>query len=464
MTSYISKKEYANERDGALSILLFVNEEGGFLSDGLDHVLGCRSWTEEQRRLLTRLAKGTLERQIELDARIGAVSSRPVRKIKPVILNILRMGAYSLFYLSGIPAHAVCSEAVRLAKKRGLAGLSGFVNAIMRKLAGGQETAVISCPSEQDDDEQWIAKAEKYYSVPQWIIRRWIDDYSREKTALMLEGLYTERGLTARVNPARITIDKLIGAWKAAGISCSRSSVCRDEAVLFEPAGSISDMPGYNEGWFYIQNIGSIMAGASLPIDNGSSLPCKVLDLCAAPGGKATHIAARLSGDDHDSGRAEGSVSKRCVLACDQNAKKTELIRENAKRLQLTNIKTKVIDATEYDPAWQQAWDAVIADVPCSGLGVIGHKPDIKLRLKESDIGSLIPVQRAILENAVRYTKEGGFVVYSTCTADRAENDDNLKWILDRHPELGICRVTQLLPGLDQSDGFFIALIRKNAS
>ena len=184
-----------------------------------------------------------------------------------------------------------------------------------------------------------------------------------------------------------------------------------------------------------------MLAGELAPVKKDD----QVLDLCAAPGGKATQLAERAG----------------YVLACDLHEKKLPVMRENAERLGLSNIDFLAADATEFNPDWESRWDVVLADVPCSGLGVIGHKPDIKLRLKKEDIGELVRLQRAILKNAVRYVKPGGYLVYSTCTVCRDENDRQVDRLLEKHAQWHLVQMQQLFPG-SNSDGFFMALLQKD--
>ena len=414
-----------NERDGVLSILLFVHEEDGFLDDGIDRILSAREWTDQQRRLMTRLSKGTIEYQIGIDELIDGVASLPVSKMKPAVRDILRMSVYSLYFMDQIPERAVVNEAVELAKLRAPKGLSGFVNGVLRRIAREKEKGM------QLPD----------VLVPQWIKELWIADYGEDKTEQILADLQddSERALTARVNRTKTTRDQLIGLWRSEGISCEALS--GEPGVMFVTDRPVRELPGYEEGLFYIQDSGSMMAGEIVPVRETD----QVLDLCAAPGGKATQLAERAG---H-------------VLACDLHESKLPVMRENAERLGLTNMDFMAADATDFNPVWKGEWDVVLADVPCSGLGVIGHKPDIKLRLKKENITDLVQLQRAILENAARYVRPGGYLVYSTCTVCRDENDRQVEYLLEIHPEMKLIRSEQLFPNTE-NDGFFMALLQKD--
>ena len=446
-----------NERDGVLSILLFVHEEGGFLDEGIERVLsagkvcsdGPQAWTDHEKRLIRRLAKGTIERQFWLDAQIDLVSDPPVFKMKPAVRDILRMSVYSLYFMEQIPARAVVNEAVELAKLRAPKELSGFVNGVLRQIVRKMESEESADAAKLTDtslqgktvgSKQWIKGAETLYCVPKWIIRLWLDDYGAEKTIQILEGVRPgmKRRLTVRPNRTKITEPGLMNLWIDHGIDCG--SAGESGGVWFKSDRPVSELPGYQEGLFYIQDFGSILAGDLAPAKSED----QVLDLCAAPGGKATQLAERAG---H-------------VLACDLHESKLPLMRENAERLGLTNMDFMAADATDFNPAWKGEWDVVLADVPCSGLGVIGHKPDIKLRLKKEDIGELVELQRAILENAVRYVKPGGYLVYSTCTVCRDENDRQIENLLEEHPQWQLMEMKQLFPS-SNSDGFFMALLHK---
>ena len=446
--TYLSVK---NERDGVLSILLFVNEGQEFLGPAAEHVLAARNWTDSSRRLIMRMSRGTLERQITLDQLIGACSSRPVEQIQPVAREILRMSAYCLYHMDSMPEHAVVNEAVELTKKRGLAKLSGFVNGVLRSVLRRKESG---------EDAETLTSPEAIYSAPSWIIRQWNDDYGKDKALTMLESLYEERPLTARVNETRISREELIGLWRAQGIDCDIIKELKT-GISFFSAGLIGEMPGFKEGLFYVQDYGSILAGEIVPLTGGEN----VLDLCAAPGGKATALAERLLAMNSEAGQTG------TVLACDKTEGKTVLIRENASRLGITNLTTLMNDALNRRSDWAESFDVVIADVPCSGLGVIGRKPDIKLRMTPEDITSLIPLQREILDHAAGYVRPGGYLLYSTCTVSRRENEEQVKDLLNKHPEYSKVpfefdgQMTdgslQLLPGVHKSDGFYMSLLRK---
>ena len=471
---YLSVK---NERDGVVSILLFVNEEQAFLQAAGQRVLCARDWTPVQRRQITRMAKGTLERQITIDALISACASRGPEKMHPIAREILRMSTYCLYYMDSMPAHAVINEAVELTKKRGIARLSGFVNGVLRQIRRRQESGadadILIQPQdagkEQDgdvgDEGRWCKTAAVYYAVPAWIIQQWCDDYGRAGTQTMLEALYEERPLTARVNTARTSREALIDLWRTEGINCDIIKELKT-GISFFSAGSIEEMPGYDEGLFYVQDFGSILATEIIPLAGGE----RVLDLCAAPGGKATAIAERLMSL---AGTLPDGQSRSCgeVLACDKSTDKLPIIRANAERLGLSDLRVAASDATGRNDDWKQAFDVVIADVPCSGLGVIGRKPDIKLRLEPEDIASLLPLQRAIAENAAGYVKPGGHLLYATCTVSRKENEEQVRHLLKAHSEWELAPFSfdgeetdgmlQLMPGRHASDGFFMALMRR---
>ena len=461
-----------------MSILLFVNEEQAFLQAAGQRVLSARDWTPAQRRQITRMAKGTLERQITIDALICACASRGLEKMHPAAREILRMSTYCLYYMDSMPAHAVINEAVELTKKRGIARLSGFVNGVLRSVRRRQESGAdadilikpqdTTSGSEQEDitdEDSWCKTAQTYYAVPAWIIQQWCDDYGRAQTQSMLEALYEERPLTARVNTARTSREDLIELWRAEGIKCDIIKELKT-GISFFTAGSIEKMPGFDEGLFYVQNFGSILTTEIVPLAGGE----RVLDLFAAPGGQATAIAERLISlaENLPDGQS-GSAGE--VLACDKSTDKLPLIRENAARLGLGNLRVAAADATECNDDWEQVFDIVIADVPCSGLGVIGRKPDIKLRLEPEDITSLLPLQRAIARNAYSYVKPGGHLLYATCTISRRENEEQVRHLLETYPELELVPFTfdneetdgmlQLMPGRHESDGFFIALMRR---
>ncbi|MBO4696263.1 MAG: 16S rRNA (cytosine(967)-C(5))-methyltransferase RsmB [Lachnospiraceae bacterium] len=446
-----------NAREFALKMLLKINEEQVLSHEALK-ALDQSGLEPRDRSLATKLVHGTLERQLTIDWILVKKTGKPVSKMKPCVRNILRMGVYQLLFLSQIPASAVCNESVKLTKKNGYAGLSGFVNGVLRGLsrdieaAGSQEEALATFAKEYPEKERFCF----LYSVPEELADYYRTNYPGEAEE-MFRAFLSESGVSIRWNKSRGSLDELKAVLQKEDIPF-RDGLLPNTLRLMK-SGSPAGSEAFRKGLFSIQDESSALAGNLTPLKKGM----KVLDLCAAPGGKTVHAADELT--------ALGGGS---VTARDLSAEKTERIREHADRVGLSNVTCEKRDALQYEEALKEAYDIVLADLPCSGLGVISRKPDVKWKTSLADAASLASVQRDILKNAVRYVKKGGYLCYSTCTITKEENDRNCDFI----ESLGLVPydVTEAVPEVfrkryqngrlqlfpqDGTDGFFIAVFRK---
>ena len=396
------------------------------------------------KNFVKKTVQGVVERAITLDCVIDSVASTPVRKQKPVIRNILRMGAYQILYMD-VPDRAACNEAVLLTKKRKFMQLSGFVNAVMRNV------------SRQKDGFGHFESLAAQYSMPQWIVDYFVKNYGREACEKAFLYFLSDNLTSIRVNTALISVAELISKLKALGVQVMETEV--PGALKIGGYGSLSDIPEFMSGMFTVQDGSSVLAGEQAQIRAGY----RILDLCAAPGGKSLHAANRLKLCEGTGAGMESSNAQEMgnVISCDISSQKVALIDENIKRCGFKNIKTMVNDATVLRDEFVGAFDVVICDVPCSGLGIIGKKPDIKYNMTPEGQKELTVLQRSILDNAVRYVKSGGQMIFSTCTVNRAENEDNVKYIEAKGFKAETMR--QLLPGEIGTDGFFYARLIRTA-
>ncbi|MBO5259585.1 MAG: 16S rRNA (cytosine(967)-C(5))-methyltransferase RsmB [Agathobacter sp.] len=424
-------------RELALEILIEVNEHGQYSHLMLRDVLDKYQYLEKtERAFLTRLVEGTLERQIEMDYILDSFSKVKVRKMKPLIRNLLRMSVYQLKYMDKVPDSAVCNEAVKLAGKRGFRQLSGFVNGVLRNIARQKDH--ISYPKE---------KTENYsvrYSIPKWMVEMWMEDYGEEKTKVILEGFFKEKSLWIRTNLTAVSPDELYRELVAEGITVERSKTL-DYAFAISGFDHLSGLLSFQKGLFYVQDISSMMVAETAAPKEGDY----VIDVCAAPGGKSTHIAEKLKGT--------GMVEAR-----DLTEYKVSLIEENIERHRLKNMKAVCMDATVVDEASVGKADILVCDLPCSGLGVMGKKTDIRYKMTPEKQKDLVELQREILSAVEGYLKDGGTLVYSTCTIHKQENEENVKWFLEKYPQYSLVSMEQMLPGETSADGFFIARLLKN--
>ena len=405
---------------------------------------------KQERSFIKRVVDGTLERLMQIDFIIESFSSTPLRKMKPTVRTILRMGVYQICYMDRVPDSAACNEAVKLTVKRGFSGLKGFVNGVLRNIARKKEE--ISWP---DDSVR--------YCLPQWILGQWEPEYGRKAVQVMAESFLRERPLTVRMNLNQAPREEILESLREQGVEVIESGYS-DQVVFLKNVDYLEGLDAFADGFLQVQDLSSSLAGDAAGVKEGSH----VIDVCGAPGGKSLHIAELLNGT--------GMVEVR-----DLSESKIALVEDNIRRSGLFNIEARVQDALEFDRDSEETADLLIADLPCSGLGIMGRKPDIRYNMTREQTLALAGLQREILSVVWRYVKPGGTMVYSTCTIDRAENEENAAWILENLPfepvdltgrigeELAktLCRDTrkegyvQLLPGFYPGDGFFISVFRR---
>ncbi len=423
-----------NTRDLVVEILLLVTRDGQYSHIALNQVLGKYQYLDKSdRAFITRVVEGTLERMIELDYITDQFSKVKVKKMKPVIRAIIRSAVYQLKYMDSVPDRAVCSEAVKLAVSRGFGGLRGFVNGVLRSIARGLDA--VSYPEEGSLEYLSVV-----YSMPRWILEQWLGQYSREQVEEMLQNFLQEKPTSIRCNLHQISREELKEKLTREGVKVEEVPELSC-ALLISGYDYLAALPSFQEGDFQVQDISSMLVAQRADPKEGDY----VIDVCAAPGGKALHLADMLAGT--------GMVEAR-----DISDYKVELIWDNIRRSGMENIRAVRWDATVPDEESVEKADIVIADLPCSGLGVLGRKSDLKYRMTREDERELAALQRRILDQVWRYVKLGGRLVYSTCTINREENEENAAWFQAEHPDFRLVSQEQLLPGQQAGDGFYIAL------
>lgn len=445
-----------NIREMALEILLEAERNGAYPNALLKQTLDKYLYMEKQERaFLTRLVEGTVERKLTLDYYLNHVSKTPVNKCKPVIRCILRMAAYQIFYMDAVPDSAACNEAVKLAQKKGFQTLKGFVNGVLRNLSRRKNEIVM--PNEEKEPVKALSAA---YSVPEWLVEKVIKEYGMEQGKNMFASLYENVGATTiRVNNSKISTEECAKLLEKEGVHVEKAAYV-ENALEISGYDSLRFLESFEKGYFQVQDVSSMLVGLAANPKPGDN----VIDICAAPGGKSIHVADLLNGTGH-------------VESRDLTDYKVGLIEENITRCGFTNVTAKRADALMFDEAAKESADIVIADLPCSGLGVLKKKSDIKYRMSQQQIEELAQLQRRILKNAAAYVKPGGTLIYSTCTITKEENDMQVDWILENLPlqlvslEGCMCEellknheregVLQLLPGREKTDGFFLAKLQK---
>ena len=426
-------------RELVLDILMEVNEKEQYSHLVIRDVLNKYQYLEKQERaFLTRLAEGTIEHMLEMDFIINSFSKVKVKKMKPLIRNLLRMSVYQLKYMDSIPDAAVCNEAVKLARKRGFGQLRGFVNGVLRNIA--RELAHLQYPDEKLEPVRFL---EVTYSVPAWMAEQWIADYGYAQAKTICESFLQERPITIRTNLTKTTPEELKQKLESEGVTVKEIEKL---SYAFEISGYdyLNALPSFQEGLFYVQDVSSMMvAEIAAPEKNAY-----IIDVCAAPGGKSSHIAEKMEGT--------GMVEAR-----DLTEYKVSLIEENIERHGLQNMQAVQMDATVYDEASKEKADVLICDLPCSGLGVMGKKTDIRYKMTADKQADLVALQRQILDTVHTYVKKGGTLVYSTCTIHKGENEGNVDWFIKKYPEFEVLSSEQMFPGGEYHDGFFIAKLRR---
>lgn len=428
-----------NTRDLVVEILLLVTRDGQYSHIALNQVLEKYQYLDKSdRAFITRVVEGTLERMIELDYITDQFSKVKVKKMKPVIQAIIRSAVYQLKYMDSVPDRAVCSEAVKLAVSRGFGGLRGFVNGVLRSIARNLDS--VQYPPEGTKEYLSVR-----YSMPPWILEQWLAWYTPEQVEQMLRNFLEEKPTSIRCNLHQISREDLKRKLAGEGVKAEEvpELPC---ALLISGYDYLAALPSFQEGDFQVQDISSMLVARRADPKKGAY----VIDVCAAPGGKALHLADMLAGT--------GMVEAR-----DISDYKVELIWDNIRRSGMDNIRAVRWDATVLDEESVEKADIVIADLPCSGLGVLGRKSDLKYRMTPESEAELASLQRKMLSVVWRYVRPGGRLVYSTCTINREENEENAAWFQAEHPDFRLVSEEQLLPGQQAGDGFYIAVfVRKD--
>ncbi len=437
------------EREIALFILMDIFETGAYNNIILRKTLGEHSeLSPKQKAFVTELVNGALRNLINIDYVIDLFSSTKTAKMKPFILNDIRLGVYQILYMDKIPVSAACNEAVKLAKKRRFGSLSGFVNGVLRSVARSKDS--IEYPA---DRKRAVSLK---YSVPEWLVDHWLEEMSIDEAEKMCAAFLKAPRLCACVNTLKTTRAELKARLFGEGID-SEEDTLFDNTLYISKTGNISQSECYKAGLFHIMDESSVLAARILAPEKNSV----ILDMCAAPGGKSFALAEQTE----DSAR---------IISCDIYEHKLELIRRGAERLGINSVEPLLKDACEKSDIKA---DYILLDAPCSGFGLLRKKPDVKYNRTAEDISSLANVQKKMLLNAVGALKPGGVLVYSTCTVSHSENIDNVNWLIDTgrvraedispHIPEGIdCDTAKdgyirLLPHASDTDGFFIARLRR---
>ena len=410
------------------------------------------------RAFLKKVTEGTIERQITIDYVLNQFSKVPVNKMKPFIRSLMRTSVYQILYLDKVPDSAVCNEAVKLASKRGFSTLKGFVNGVLRNIS--REKGTIIWP---DKEKEPLKAFSVLYSMPEFIVELLLTQYGEKIAENILKGYLVERPVCVRISE-QLGVEQrkaVLEDWEKAGVKVKPHPWLK-YAYELSQTGNLRDDLHFINGEYTVQNISSMLISEIAGIKEDDY----VIDVCSAPGGKALHACDKLKGT--------GLVDAR-----DVTEQKVSLILENKERMKAGNLTVKVWDARMKDTQAIEKADVVLLDVPCSGLGVMGRKPEIRYRLNEASFLELSVLQKEIVDTVWEYVKPGGTLIYSTCTLRKEENEQMVHYLMEKyhfalesldeylcaalHSEDTKKGYLTLLPG-DRSDGFFMARLKREQS
>ena len=428
-----------NPREKALQIINDVLYKGAFLEESLE-ILKKSNIDERDYNFIKEITTGVIRNRTYLDYVIKINSRVKIKRIHKIILSILEMAIYQMYFLDKVPDYSIVDESVNLAKIYGNRGSISFTNGILRSISKKD------APQVKIEDS--IDNLSTFYSHPKFYTEYFYNNYGEEFTKKLLKANNEMPPFTIRVNTLKTSKSDLMSNLKELGFEIEET-VYDNALNILNPKGVI-DTKYFDEGHFYVQDLGSILVASFLNPRENSSL----LDLCAAPGGKTTNLAELMNNTGE-------------IIACDKSQGKIKLIQENAKRLGVKNIETRVHDARGLNKDFIDKFDYVLVDAPCSGTGLYRKKPDIKWNKDLEDIKSLAEIQLEILDKARDYVKDGGELLYSTCSLSKIENEDVVNKFLENNKNFKIKKlrdreVLKLFPSTDGSDGFSITLMEKN--
>ena len=433
-------------RQVAFLTLLKIEKDKAYSNIALDSAVKAYSLDSTDCAFISRLVYGVTERKITLDFVFSKFLKQPLKKLKPEILVILRLGTYQILFMDKIPDSAAVNESVLLAKNNKCDFASGLVNAVLRKVSENGQN-ILNTLSEEE-------RVSVLYSAPLELVKFLNYHYNEENAEMILKSALTPKEITIRVNTLKTTEDELVEILESENIIAKKTFY--KNALTLETSGAVYELSAYKNGLFYVEDISSQICVSELGLKEND----KFIDICSAPGGKSFTAAQYMK-------------NKGEIYSCDIHSHRVELIKSGAERLGLTCIMPTENDATVYNENFKNA-DCVLCDVPCSGLGIIGKKPEIKYKSLD-EAKELIPIQKQILSTASQYVKKGGTLVYSTCSINPNENRKVCDWFLKENEEFKSVKVAidiprcidegdylTLTPHINNCDGFFIAkFIRK---
>lgn len=450
------KAATASARDIALDILVKVEQQGAYSNLLLNSSLQKSALSREDAGLVTELVYGTISRMNTLDYVLEEFVSKGIAKLQPWVRNLLRLSLYQIMYLDRIPSHAAVNEAVNIAKKKGHQGISGMVNGVLRSVLRAGNLPVIP------DGLGPAKRISIQYSHPIWLVKRWITEYGVDTAEAICAANNEPPAVSIRVNTTMISREALLSQMIEQGLQASASEVS-PYGIVVKGGGNLALSSWYRDGYLSVQDESSMLVAEAVAPEPGM----RVLDCCAAPGGKTAHMGELM--------KDEGSI-----FANDLHPHKAKLISDQAARLGLESVVTGSADALELEHTLEHhSFDRILLDAPCSGLGVIRRKPDLKWRKQPEDVVSVASLQGQLLQSVSKLLKPGGVLVYSTCTTEQTENSEVVAAFLEQNPDftsitfasplwgrlegtaLAVGEGIQLLPHHYGSDGFYISKLQR---
>lgn len=450
------KKRNLSSREAAMNILTAVEEEGAYSNLLLNQVLKGADLSPADAGLATELVYGTIARRNTLDYFLESYVAKGMKKLAPWVRNLLRLSLYQILYLDRIPDHAAVSEAVNIAKRKGHQGISGMVNGVLRNMLRNRDQ--LSVP----DDLPAAQRIALTYSHPEWLVKRWIAQYGEHTAEAMCRANNEAPPVSVRVNTTMTTRDQLMREMEEAGHHVQPSKLSGDGIIVMS-GGNMALTSWYEDGMLSVQDESSMLVAEAVGAEPGMA----VLDCCAAPGGKTSHIGEKM-------------LDRGSIIANDVHPHKVKLIQDQADRLGLGSIETVCHDALDLPSYYEEAsFDRILLDAPCSGLGVIRRKPDLRWTKSPEDVESISGLQKELLSRVSKLLKPGGILVYSTCTTEQKENDQVVREFLSANPHFAAAGLAesmneevkscvteeglgiQILPQKFDSDGFYIARLTR---
>ena len=423
-----------NSRELALNILYKVEFGEGYANIEIDKEFNKSDLIDLDKALASEIVYGVLTWKITIDEIIKMHSSIKMQKISPWILNILRIGIYQIVFLDKIPVSAAVNESVKLAKRYGHEASSRFTNAILRKIEKNELDKLLDYLSTQPILEDELISI--ITSHPLWLVDKLLTEHDKKFVTLLLNANNVKPCITLRANTLKTTRDELLKLLQLKGFECEKGKL--PDSIYIKKINDFSDK------FYTVQDEAAQLAALKLNPKSGE----KVLDACSAPGGKTTYLAELMK-----------NIGK--IDAWDIHEHRVKLVKDLANKLDISIINATQKDASEYSPAFEKYYDKILLDVPCTGIGVIRKKPDIKWTRNPEDILTLVEVQEKILETCSKYLRNGGQMVYSTCTVFEEENHLQIEKFLSKHEDFKLIEEVKLYPHIDNTDGFYIALLER---